>query len=377
MRLLVLSALLLASCVAYKPAPLVSATFASKPEEAFFLLRAFEFHGHSRPLVLGKGVDFRGSIHKLELLKQLVNSDSVKATDFILVCDGYFSFVTAGQSDFIRNFMTFRADVVFAAKAGTSGRPEAPDAPTRFQYLSSGALMARVYILKEILQLNFSAFETDADFYKSVFTSKRFNIKLDVNKVLFCALVDHENDRNDLSTVSGGRFLVKETSSTPLLLFGSKIEGMHAFFRILRRQIQPKIRISNIKIHPQLLHIGETLWFELDLSNLNDFPLLNHRPNPAHVYNASRTFSDDSFPGESAGFRIGVDYEGRKGVDHPWRWGFGENIASKSQKTLILGVVMTECFENREFDLGYVFEEFFWVIGIWKQRITVRGCLTE
>ena len=99
-------------------------------------------------------------------LSEFVHSSSVKATDFLLVCDGYFTFVTSGQSDFIRNFMTFRADVVFAAKAGSEGEPEAPLAKSRFRFLSSGALMARVHILKEILDMDFSSFATDADFYK-------------------------------------------------------------------------------------------------------------------------------------------------------------------------------------------------------------------
>ena len=151
------------------------------------------------------------------MLKEFVHSSSVKATDFLLVCDGYFTFVTSGQSDFIRNFMTFRADVVFAAKAGSDGEPEAPLAKSRFRFLSSGALMARVHILKEILDMDFSSFATDADFYKvrvfffeyfdvmftlisfqSVFATKRFNMKLDTEKVLFCALVDHEDDKDDI-----------------------------------------------------------------------------------------------------------------------------------------------------------------------------------
>ena len=194
----------LALCVGLakgREAPLVAATFASDPEQAFFLLKAFKHHGHSRYHVLGSGQAFQGevnglhrgptyisfslffsflslgamspplmptagSVHKLHMLKEFVHSSSVKATDFLLVCDGYFTFVTSGQSDFIRNFMTFRADVVFAAKAGSEGEPEAPLAKSRFRFLSSGALMARVHILKEILDMDFSSFATDADFYK-------------------------------------------------------------------------------------------------------------------------------------------------------------------------------------------------------------------
>jgi hypothetical protein len=60
--------------------------------------------------------------------------------------------------------------------------------------LSSGAFIGRVRILREIFDLDFSEFSTDDQFYKSLFASERWNIKLDVQKTLFCALVDHEHD---------------------------------------------------------------------------------------------------------------------------------------------------------------------------------------
>merc|ERR1712000_758965 len=85
-----------------------------------------------------------------------------------------------------------------------------------------------------------------------------------------------------------------------------------------------------------------------------------------------RNFIEDGFNGQFARFRMGIDYEGRNGIDHPWRWGYGEKISSGNQKTLVLGVTMNECLDNRLFKLGYVFENFFWVVDIFEWRMTVK-----
>jgi hypothetical protein len=95
-----------------------------------------------------------------------------------------------------------------------------------------------VHALRALLNESITGFETDEAFYRHVFQSRpNLNAKLDTEKQLFCFLGDHENaDASDVM-VEQDRFLVKETSSTPLLLFGSEREGKHCFYRTLRRKV--------------------------------------------------------------------------------------------------------------------------------------------
>jgi len=59
-------------------------------------------------------------------------------------------------------------------------------------------------------------------------------------------------------------------------------------------------------------------------------------------------------------------------VDHPIRWGLGENIISGNEKTVVLGVRMNTCWPGKkEFSVGYVFENFFWVIELKMFNVSV------
>lgn len=207
--------------------------------------------------------------------------------------------------------MSFGADIVFAAKARGSGDPEEPNSPTRFKFLSSGAFMARIHRLTEILEGDIDQVSTDEDFYQRVFREGRQHIKLDTKKVIFCNLADHEDDTEQLLEAER-RFIVKETSSVPFLLYGSKIEGQHVFYRMARRMVQSRTRISAISISPTRLQVGETLWFQLNVANFNEFDLKPQLPDPAHVYNASSNFVLDGFGSEFAAFRIGIDFQDRQ-----------------------------------------------------------------
>jgi hypothetical protein len=346
-------------------------TFATDPQRAFFLLRGLEHHKHARHTVLGQGQTFTGSLHKVEMLRQHL-AVNASATDVVLVCDGYFAFITGGPKDVIARYLAAQADVVFAAKGGT-GAPDDRRAVTRFKYLSSGAFIGKASVLREIIALDSSEFATDEDFFKHVLKQAKFNIRLDSGKRIFGYLGDHENDDSSDVLVEDKRFLIRETASFPLVLFGSAAGGMHCFYRTLRRKVHPLVQISKVDIFPLSLKQGETLWLQLTVANFNEFSLMPQHPYPAYVYDDRRDFSLDGFAAESAAFRIGVDYaERREGADHPYRWGLGEKILSGNEKTIVLGVTMNRCFPaRREYALGYVFENFFWQINIKKVNVTV------
>jgi hypothetical protein len=121
-------------------------TFATQPERAFFLLRGLEQYRHERLTVLGQGQAFTGSLHKVDMLRQHLATNA-SASDIVLVCDGYFAFVTGGTREVLARFLAANADVVFAAKDGV-GTPDVATAPTRFKHLSSGGFVGRASVLK-------------------------------------------------------------------------------------------------------------------------------------------------------------------------------------------------------------------------------------
>ncbi len=360
-----------ALCVSAMEHDVQVVTFATEPERAFFLLRGLEHHKHRRRAVLGEGRTFGGSVHKVEMLRQHLATNATD-TDIVLVADGYFGFITAGPREVAARFAAARADVVFAAKEG-QGPPEDPAAETRFKHLCSGGFVGRARVLKDILAMDASEYHTDEEFFRAVYRSGRFNIKLDSGKRIFCNLGDHDKDDNGDVLVEDMRFLVRETASFPLVLFGSQAEGMHCFYRTLRRKVSPLVRVSKVDIYPLALKQGETLWFQLTVANANEFALMPQLPYPGWVYDDRTSYATEGFGNDFATFRIGVDYADRTGgVDHPWRWGMGESILTGNEKTVVLGVTMNTCFAGqREFSLGYVFENFFWQVDIKKANVTV------
>jgi hypothetical protein len=272
----------------------------------------------------------------------------------------------------IARYLAAQADVIFAAKEGT-GAPDDRKAVTRFKHLSSGAFIGKASVLRDIVGLDSSEFTTDEDFFKHVLRQQTFNIKLDSGKRIFGYLGDHEKDDSSDVLVEDKRFLIRETASFPLVLYGSAAGGMHCFYRTLRRKVEPLVRVSKVDIFPLSLKQGETLWFQLTVANFNEFALNPQSPFPAYVYDDRRDFHVDGFESEFAAFRIGVDYAERKeALDHPYRWGMGEKILGGNEKTIVLGLTMNRCSPaRREFSLGYVFEHFFWQINLKKVNVTV------
>jgi hypothetical protein len=267
--------------VFFGAAELEVVTFATHLPSAFFLLRGLEKHNHKRRVVLGQSETFKGSLHKIEMLSKHLKG--AKDSDVLLVSDGYLGFITAGPAEIMARFGAFNADVVFAAKGGSSGRPDDGASKTRFRFLSSGAFVGRVHAIRTMLNESVTGFESDEAFYRHLFLTGRFSVKLDTGKTLFCFLGDHENaDASDV-LVEDKRFLVKETSSFPVLLFGTEREGKHCFYRTLRRKVSPLVRVSNIDMFPLNLKKGETLWLQLTVANLNEFDLVPQKPEPAHM----------------------------------------------------------------------------------------------
>lgn len=359
---------------------LLSVTFATDPGRAFFLLASFKKHKHDRVVCLGNGTVYEGPGQRLRLLKEYLNNKDVRDGDLMLYSDGYYAFVTGPRPEFVRRFLMHNTDILFAGRRGEGGK----------MLLSASGFIGRVRVLREMLartqevQLRTSPQE----FFGSVWERERYNMKIDEERRVFCVLGDAgdsgevqleppNSPNGEVRLVGAG--IGMAATVYPLVVCagegpkeGGASHGRHRWYNLLRARVQRAILISNIQVYPPVVRRGETLFFQLTVANFNDFDLPSQSPpSPAWIYESPTSFLSEQFGDVASSFRLGIDYDGRQGIDHPYRWGLGEIIRHGNEKTVVLGINVRDCFKNRPYHLGYVFEQFFWVIRIHTENITV------
>ncbi|MGB8644590.1 MAG: peptidoglycan recognition family protein, partial [Anaerolineae bacterium] len=74
-------------------------------------------------------------------------------------------------------------------------------------------------------------------------------------------------------------------------------------------------------LSPTTVTAGQLLNISVTVKNNSNNTLATEGPDPGFVYNEGETFQTRGFPAQPNVFRIGLDFDGRTGVDHPYRWG--------------------------------------------------------
>lgn len=200
----------------------VSAPDAGK---ARVLVASFEAHRHNFT-VLGHGVQWQGTDmagpgggQKINMVREWLAS--VPDDEVVLFSDGHDSFVTAGPSEFLRRWRACGCDVLFGAEAANwpGGNTEQPALATRFRYLNSGGYIGRAGVLKQMFATPVEDAHDDQLYCQNLYTSRRWNVKLDASKTVFGTLSDHV--RGGARMVSHDDFLIEETGTHPLQLHGN------------------------------------------------------------------------------------------------------------------------------------------------------------
>ena len=68
--------------------------------------------------------------------------------------------------------------------------------------------------------------------------------------------------------------------------------------------------------------------------------LTTQGPNPGFIYDEGGTFSSRGFDATTGAFRVGIDFDNRTGLDHPYRWGLGAPLAPGQFVTITGGIKM-------------------------------------
>ncbi|MBI4785778.1 MAG: DUF362 domain-containing protein, partial [Chloroflexi bacterium] len=138
---------------------------------------------------------------------------------------------------------------------------------------------------------------------------------------------------------------------------GSRSSVWHAFQRQAQIPVTPAI--TQASIAPAALAVGELLDVNITVKNNSSETLTTQGPEPGFVYLEGETFNSRGFPDIPGALRVAIDFDGRVGVDHPYRWGLGAPLAPGETRT-ITGAIRLRSAQSKNYWAGLVQEQVAW-----------------
>jgi hypothetical protein len=131
--------------------------------------------------------------------------------------------------------------------------------------------------------------------------------------------------------------------------------------------------ITKVDLAPSVLNGGDLLNVSITVFNGTDQTLATQGPNPGFIYNEGETFQGDGYSEAKGSIRVGVDFDGRSGIDHPYRWGLGSPLAP-GQTAVTSGAIRMKYTQSRNYWVGLVREQIAWLQDhVGTEAITVIG----
>lgn len=133
--------------------------------------------------------------------------------------------------------------------------------------------------------------------------------------------------------------------------------------------------ITSVSLTPAALNAGNLLNVSISVFNGTGSPLPTQGPNPGFIYNEGETFRGDGFAETRGSIRVGVEFDGNTGVDHPYRWGLGTPL-EPGQTAVVSGAIRMKYTQSRNYWVGLVREQIAWLEdNLGTEAITVIGAL--
>jgi len=120
------------------------------------------------------------------------------------------------------------------------------------------------------------------------------------------------------------------------------------------------VTITGVTMAPTLLNIGNYLVVAIAVQNGSALTLTTQGPDPGFIYEEGETFDTRGFAAKTGMFRVGLDFDGRTGLDHPFRWGLGKSLAP-GQSTVVTGAIHMQSPQSRKYWAGLVQEYVQWM----------------
>ncbi|MBI3913452.1 MAG: S8 family peptidase [Chloroflexi bacterium] len=121
-----------------------------------------------------------------------------------------------------------------------------------------------------------------------------------------------------------------------------------------------KPRITAVAFSPATLNSGDVLNVTIGVQNDTAQTLETQGPEPGLIYEEGETFYTRGFPDVASKYRVGVEFDGRAGIDHPFRWGLGAPLAP-GESRLITGDIRLRNAQSRNYWAGFVQERIAWL----------------
>ncbi len=118
-------------------------------------------------------------------------------------------------------------------------------------------------------------------------------------------------------------------------------------------------RIIAVSFSPATLNIGDVLNVNITVRNDTAQTLETQGPNPGVIYEDGETFYTRGFPDVANKYRVGVEFDGRTGVDHPFRWGLGAPLEPGETRAVTGGIRLRNA-QSRNYWAGFVQERVAW-----------------
>jgi len=119
-------------------------------------------------------------------------------------------------------------------------------------------------------------------------------------------------------------------------------------------------RIVGVAFWPTTLAQGDVLNVTVTVENAGGETLATQGPEPGFVYEEGDTFYTRNFPDVQGAFRVGIDFDGHTGIDHPYRWGLGAPLAP-GNRVAVRGSIHLTTAQSRNFWAGLVREQIAWL----------------
>ncbi|MCX7839194.1 MAG: hypothetical protein N2559_07020, partial [Anaerolineae bacterium] len=138
-----------------------------------------------------------------------------------------------------------------------------------------------------------------------------------------------------------------------------------------RQPIPATSGIVQVVFSPTSVIAGNLLQVSITVRNVGTTTLPTQGPDPGFIYEEGDTFRSRGFSEIGGNYRVGVDFDNRTGIDHPYRWGFGAPLAPGETRT-ITGAIRLKTPQARNYWAGLVNERVAWLQdNQGKQMITV------
>ena len=156
-----------------------------------------------------------------------------------------------------------------------------------------------------------------------------------------------------------GTRIVSPTQNTTYTLRVLFMDGTSKEVGATVSVVKKSLEIVSVTFSPTNLKVGELLTVSVTVKNGSTMPIETQGPEPGFEYNEGDTFYSRNFPDVASAYRIGVDFDGRAGVDHPYRWGLGTPLAPDETRT-ITGTIRVKNPNVRNYWVGAVQEQVAW-----------------